>query len=108
MQLYFGDYRIKPMMRISTNGLEEVKDCYGIEAKNNNDSYFVIAEIEYDKKERGWDFKSIGTRYLKYRSDGLEEFILACIEVLDVIKRYELEEVVDDEQLCKNLFSEEV
>lgn len=92
MELQFNNYKITSMKRIGANGVEKVEDCYGIEMITDEHS-FVIAEIEYNPKERGWDFNSVGTRYLKYRSDGLEEFILACIEVLDVIKRYESEEV---------------
>lgn len=106
MELYFNRYRICPMKHIDRNGIEKVEDCYGIEMKKDKDTYFVIAEISYDPKEKDWDFKSIGTRYLIYREDGLEEFILSCIAVLNVIKRYKSEETIDDEQLCKNLFSE--
>lgn len=92
MELYFGNYIVKPMERVGINGLEEIKDCYGIEMKSDDEHCFVIAKIEYDPKKRAWDFNGVGTRYLKYRSDGLEEFILACIEVLDVVKRYRGEE----------------
>jgi len=83
----FKNFSVKPAMTIDGS---EVKNKYAIECSGRK-SNFVIAFIEYDKKESNWDFKSVGTRYLEYRSDGLEKYILTVIELLNMIKTYEEE-----------------
>lgn len=37
---------------------------------------FVIGELEWDTKEPGWDFRSLGTRYLEYGTQELNKWIL--------------------------------
>lgn len=59
--------------------------------KNGEYSY-PIAYIEYSFKEPFWEFKSIGTRYLENREEGLEEYILEYIELLDTCIKYKEKE----------------
>ena len=63
--------------------------------KNKNDNtHFVIADFYYNFKEPCWEFKSVGTRYLEYYSEGLNEWLL---KVMDLLKHQLLtEENTDD------------
>ena len=49
---------------------------------------FVVATISYNDKEPSWEFKSCGMKFLKYYEDGLNEFVIKYIELLDLQKRY--------------------
>ena len=42
---------------------------------------FSIGHLEWDRKEHGFEFRSCGTRYLRYREDGLEEWLLKWCEM---------------------------
>jgi hypothetical protein len=44
---------------------------------------FSIGQLSWDKEEGWFDFESVGTRYLEYRIDGLEEWILEFCEVME-------------------------
>ena len=69
----------------------EVTDWYTGEKKMSKRSCFSIGTLTWDKKEHGFEFESCGLRYLEYRTDGLEEFIL------DFCKTMEMQLVEDDE-----------
>lgn len=49
---------------------------------------FSVGQLTWDPREPGFEFESIGLRYLQYRVDGLEKFILDFCEMM----RKELEE----------------
>ena len=53
---------------------------------------FSIGHLTYDPKEGYFDFRSVGTRYLQYRDDGLEEWILAWCK----LKTIEIESEDDE------------
>jgi hypothetical protein len=53
------------------------------EKKISTRSCISIGSLIWDKKDRSFDFKSCGLRYLKYRTDGLEEFILDFCETME-------------------------
>lgn len=55
------------------------------------EGFLVIATLRWNKGECGFDFESVGTRYLKYREDGLEEWLLAWCEMKSVEYKYEEE-----------------
>lgn len=44
-------------------------------------SCFVIAKLWWNNKEPCFEFESIGLRYLEYREDGLEEWLLKWCEL---------------------------
>lgn len=51
--------------------------------KYMSDRYcFSVGTLIWDAKEGWFDFKSVGTRYLEYRIDGLEEWILDFCEMM--------------------------
>ena len=54
----------------------EVTDFETSEKRMENRNCFSIATLIWDSDEEWFDFKSIGTRYLEYRIDKLEEWIL--------------------------------
>ena len=44
---------------------------------------FSIGTLKWDSKEPGFDFESCGLRYLEYRMDGLEKFILDFCDMME-------------------------
>ena len=62
------------------------------ESNSFNHTCFTIGYLEWDEKEGAFNFKSCGTRYLKYREDGLEKWILAWCEMKKIEFKYEEEE----------------
>ncbi len=54
--------------------------------------HWVIAKISWDEDEGAFDFESVGTRYLHDREDGLEDWLLAWIELKAVEYKYIEEE----------------
>ena len=49
---------------------------------------FSIGSLVYDKEEEGFKFSSCGLRYLQYREDGLEEWILKWCELKKIEYQY--------------------
>ena len=45
-------------------------------------SSFTVGTLIWDSKESCFDFHSCGLRYLEYRIDGLEKFILDFCEIM--------------------------
>ena len=45
-------------------------------------SCFSIGSLVWNEKEYGFEFESCGLRYLEYRIDGLEKFILDFCETM--------------------------
>ena len=88
----FKDFEFRPPTFL--DGHTE-KDWYNLvkwtKTNDGKEYHFVIASIKYNNKECGWDFASCGTRYLQYREDGLEEWVLRFIDLLNVQKKYEEE-----------------
>lgn len=60
----------------------EVIDWVTGEKRMSSRSCFTIGTLIWDKKEYGFDFESCGLRYLEYRVDGLEKFILDFCETM--------------------------
>ena len=60
----------------------EVIDAYTGKKKISNRYCFTIATLIWDEKELGFNFESCGTRYLEYRIDGLEKFVLDFCETM--------------------------
>ena len=54
----------------------EVVDAYTGEKKMSTRSCFSIGLLTWDSKGETFGFESVGLRYLQYRINGLEEFIL--------------------------------
>ena len=56
---------------------------------DDNSYCWSIGSLKWDKKEPGFNFESIGLRYLRDREDGLEEWLLKWCELKEVEYRYE-------------------
>ena len=56
--------------------------------KTENGNSFVIAQLDYNEKEGYFNFKSVGTRYLKYREEGLEKWLLTWCELKQIEIEY--------------------
>ena len=59
---------------------------------DDNSSCFSIGSLIYNKKENEFEFKSCGLRYLKYREDGLEEWLMKWCELKKIEYLYEEKE----------------
>lgn len=55
----------------------------------DNSHCWVIGFLKWNKKEFGFDFESVGTRYLEDREDGLEEWLLKWCEWKTIEYKYE-------------------
>jgi hypothetical protein len=60
----------------------EVTDWVTGEKRMSTRSCFSIATLTWDSKEQGFDFESVGLRYLEHRVDGLEKFIFNFCEMM--------------------------
>lgn len=56
---------------------------------DDNSHCWSIGSLTYDTYEGDFDFKSCGTRYLKCREDGLEEWILKWCELKCIEFKYD-------------------
>ena len=55
---------------------------------DDNSHCWSIGELEWNKREPCFEFKSVGTRYLQYREDGLEEWLLKWCELKSIEYEY--------------------
>lgn len=69
----------------------EVVDTYTKEKIFSHEYCFSIGKLNWDKKDKTWEFESCGLRYLEYRIDGLEQFILDFCKMME-------EELLDEER----------
>lgn len=44
---------------------------------------FVIAFIDWDPSEKGWSIECVGTRVFESYEDGLSEYVLKYLDLLD-------------------------
>lgn len=56
---------------------------------SNKEYCFSIGTLRYDLDEPCFRFESCGLRYLEYREDGLEEWLLKWCELKELEYRYE-------------------
>ena len=61
----------------------EVTDLYTGEKVMQTRHCFSVGELIWDTKEPGWEFSSVGLRYLEERIDGLEKFILDFCNMME-------------------------
>lgn len=76
----------------------EVIKCEGINAKKHEyelvkwykgdgrELCYVVAFIDYNKKEPCWEFCSVGFRFIEEYVDGLCEYIKKFFELVDVMR----------------------
>ena len=56
---------------------------------DDNSHCWSIGFLRWNKKEPCFEFESVGTRYFKYREDGLEEWLLKWCELKELEYEYE-------------------
>lgn len=49
--------------------------------------FYVVAFIEWNKKEPCWEFRSVGTRFLEDYTEGLCEYIMQFLKLFDICRR---------------------
>ena len=58
---------------------------------DDNTHCWSIGSLRYNKKENWFEFESCGLRYLEYREDGLEEWLIKWCELKKIEYLYEEE-----------------
>lgn len=53
---------------------------------------YVVAWIDWNDHESGWEFRSVGTRFIDDYEDGLCEYIKKVLELLDITNLHNKEE----------------
>ena len=87
----FKQFEIKkPIMLIEPEDEDYYK--YNFDIVKLDDG-LVIGTLEWIKYEHDFNFKSVGTRYLEYREDGLEEWLLKWCELKIIEYKYEEEDI---------------
>ena len=56
--------------------------------EDNNSRCWSVGHLEWNRKEKCFEFRSCGLRYLQHREDGLEEWLLKWCECKEVEYRY--------------------
>lgn len=82
MDIKFKDYFIsKPCYLTGKEpGPWEFDVC---KMNNDEETHFVIASFYYNFNEPCWEFSSAGTRYLAYYSEGLNDWLLKVMDMLE-------------------------
>ena len=62
----------------------EVTDWHTGEKKISTRNCFSIARLVWSPEKESFKFESVGLRYLAYRIDGLEKFILEFCETMEM------------------------
>lgn len=98
MELRYRDFKIQPTTyldkKIRENDYEvvmlqkykepiEVISLETGEIFMKDEGYFTVANFKWDK-EGFWHFNSCGTRFLEYYTEGLNEFILRAMKLLEL------------------------
>ena len=69
----------------------EVTDWQSGEKKLSTKYCFSIARLWWNDHEPCFDFESVGLRYLKYREDGLEEWLMKWCELKEYALYYKMQ-----------------
>ena len=69
----------------------EVTDWQSGEKKLSTKYCFSIARLWWNDKEPCFEFESVGLRYLEYREDGLEEWLMKWCKLKEYEILYEIE-----------------
>lgn len=82
MEIKFKDYFISKPMYL--DGHEPDPWHFDV-CKYHKDlrTHFVIASFYWNDNEPGWEFNSCGTRYLQYYTEGLNEWLLDVMKLLE-------------------------
>ena len=90
MFIRFKDFEIRPCGDINgkSHNFELVKWYpYG-----DKEYCYVLAWLDWNEREPCWEFRSVGTRFIKDYENGLCEYISKFLELLDITNRHNEEE----------------
>ena len=79
---HFDPYKFDLVKWVNCNP-HEVIDLYTGKNKISTRYCFTVATLILDKREQWFRFESCGLRYLEYRIDGLEKFILDFCKMME-------------------------
>ena len=85
----FKDFEIRFAHLIDGTIITDKYDVVKWQNYKDKPSCFSIAFITYNKKEEACKFESVGKRYLEYREEGLEEWIMAFMNLIEVQKSFD-------------------
>lgn len=91
LKVRFKDFEIRYPTRLNGHIPPDKYDVvkWQKEQNNNKEYCFSIAFITYNSKNCCCEFESVGQRYLEYREDGLEEWLLAFMRLIEVQKKFD-------------------
>lgn len=75
------------IVKWETHEPRKVFDLNAGKMKISTSNCFVIGTLAWDESEEWFKFESVGTRYLEYRIDGLEEWIMKFCRKVKKIRK---------------------
>ena len=86
----FKDFEIVPCGEINSKHHDfELVKYYQY---NDKEWCYVVAWIDWNDREPCWEFSTFGTRFLEDYVDGLSEYILKVLDMLEFTSRMNKEE----------------
>ena len=83
----FKDFEIKPCGEWNSRHHNYELVRWYHDTIHDRDVNYVVAWIDWDDKEPGWEFTSVGTRFIDDYVDGLCEYIKKFLALLECIQR---------------------
>ena len=84
----FKDFEIRKPTLLQEPGEDYYKYNFDLvkwdDDKDGTKYCYSIAFLRWDPKEFAFKFESVGTRYLEYREDGLEQWLLQWCKLKEV------------------------
>ena len=80
--MIFKDFEFRPLERYK----------YELVKWQTNGSYLTVGFVSHNK-DNCWKFEGVGMRYQEYYVEGLNEFVLKYVELLQLQKKYYDKEV---------------
>lgn len=81
----FKDFEIRPYC--DTNTKSHTFELVKYYQYQGREVCYVVAWIDWNKREPCWEFRSVGTRFIDDYEDGLCEYIKKFLELVDVVNR---------------------
>lgn len=90
IEIRWKNFGIRPTVFLDTHTDFKCYDVVKYTTDNSGkENCYSIASLRYNPKEPHWEFDGLSVRYLRERTDGLDELILNTIEVLNTMVKYE-------------------
>lgn len=82
----FKDFELKPCGE--TNGKHHLFELVKWRCDGGREWCYVVAWVDWNKREPCWEFASVGTRFLMDYENGLCEYVMGCLNLLERIADY--------------------